>query len=152
MRTSTLAASGALLALITTAMALKPEALLTRSFETALGERPAVGAAAAVDRADREGLWLSRHEPDAAAGLIQPVALGDRISLRGSDGRMIELVVVDVRPLTGDPLRARTMAGPRIEIVTARTTGDGAQRTIRFIVETDEAEPMPTAPKPQRAL
>lgn len=145
------AASMTALAALTWTM-VTPDRLLSRSFEQAIAGHPTTPSVATAGRSDREGLWLSRLESEPPAGLAQGVAIGDRISLQGGDGRMTEFAVVDVRPITADPARSRTVAGPRIDIVTARSTSEASPRTIRFIIETDENEPAPAPLKPQRTL
>ena len=140
------------------AIALMPgssDAMLSRSFESALARRAEVQSVAvvrspAIPAGDH--LWLSRAESSAPFGLGKPVATGDRISIATADGPERVLEVIDVHAIGSGGTRAEASGSSRFELVTAKVVGDAAGRLIRFIVEGDDADAIEGAAKPQRTL
>lgn len=119
------------------------------SFETATAKEKVQGIAAGD-----EGYWLTRAEVESPTPFAKPLAIGDRISISGSDGHARQLEVVDLKAIGGNSARTGQMAHPRLLLVTCRVAGEGVvgqpQAPVRFIVE---AEPVaPATPAPAKAL
>ena len=117
------------------------------SFETTASKQPAQGAAG------DEGYWLTRAEVESPTPFAKPLAIGDRITIAGRDGRERQLEVVDLKAIGGNHVRATPAAHPRLLLVTCRVTGEAVDRAdapVRFIVEAEPAEP--AAPTPAKAL
>jgi len=143
------------------AVALRTDLLLSRgfghaldtprpgmSFDTVAAKEPAPGAAAGD-----EGYWLTRAEVESPTPFAKPLAVGDRITIAGRDGRERHLEVVDLKAIGGSPVRTGSAAHPRLLLVTCRVAGEGADRVeapVRFIVEADPA--VPAVPAPAKAL
>lgn len=104
------------------------------------------------NRAGDEGYWLTRAEMQSPALFEKPVAIGDRITISGTDGLERKLEVVDVKAIgAGERLGKGTPSG--LVLVTCRTQ-DGAQSEalVRFIVEGQPqapAKPEKTASAPK---
>jgi hypothetical protein len=140
---------------------LGSDALLNRGFGHALeASRPSLSfdatgpsVPAQGTTVGDEGFWLTRAEMQSPAPFAKPLAIGDRITIAGRDGRERHLEVVDMKTLGGDAARSLRSAGIRLMLVTCRVTGEGADRTeapVRFMVE---AEPSaPPLPPPAKAL
>ena len=90
-----------------------------------------------------EGYWLTRADVESPTPFAKPLALGDRITISGSDGRAHQLEVVDLKAVgTTLPVSAGGQALPRLLIVTCRGVGEpGPQGQVRFIVEADAVDP-----------
>jgi hypothetical protein len=90
-----------------------------------------------------EGYWLTRADVESPTPFAKPLALGDRITISGGDGRAQQLEIVDLKAIgTTLPVATGSQALPRLLIVTCRSVGDtGAQGQIRFIVEADAVDP-----------
>jgi hypothetical protein len=89
-----------------------------------------------------EGFWLTRAEVESPAPFAKPLAVGDRITIAGSDGRERQLEVVDLKALGSNRGRAGHRA--RLLLVSCRVRGEAADRaeaTVRFIIEADMAQP-----------
>ena len=72
--------------------------------------------------------------------------------MRAPTGGNVELEVVDLKAVGGNPTRGARAETMRLLLVTCRVTGDGAERSdapVRFIIE---AEPAPARPAPAKAL
>ena len=97
-----------------------------------------------------EGYWLTRAEVESPTPFAKPLALGDRITISGRDGRAHQLEIVDLKAVgTTLPVIGRRPVPPRLLIVTCRTVGeagDQGQGQVRFIVEADAVEPGTVAP------
>ena len=109
------------------------------------------GAARSQAVAGDEGYWLTRAEVESPTPFAKPLALGDRITISGRDGRAHQLEIVDLKAVgTAIPVAAGSRhAQPRLLIVTCRTVGEAAVRaraTVRFIVEADAVDPGTVAP------
>lgn len=115
------------------------------SFETAASKEPAKEGATAGD----EGYWLTRAEVESPTPFAKPLAVGDRITISGQDGRQRQLEVVDLKAIGGHAARAAGPGLPRLLLVTCRVASEGvgkAEAPVRFIVEAEPAEPAPPAP------
>ena len=138
---------------------LHTDLLLSRGFGNALGRFPARsvvrdGGRQAVGAAvGDEGYWLTRAEVESPTPFAKPLAIGDRITIAGRDGRERQLEVVDLKAIGGHHARASQAMHPRLLLVTCRVAGETAGRAeapVRFIIE---AEPVaPAAPAPAKAL
>jgi hypothetical protein len=140
---------------------MRSDVLLNRGFGHALQmARPGLsfdGSATKVqDRASAvgdEGYWLTRAEVESPAPFAKPLAVGDRITIAGHDGRERQLQVVDLRAVGGNAARPLRSGGMRLLLVTCRVTGEAGDRAdapVRFIIE---AEPVTRAlPTPAKAL
>jgi len=133
---------------------LRSDLLLDRGFGNALqATRPGLSFDAAAARSQDhaaavgdEGYWLTRSEVESPAPFAKQLAVGDRISIAGRDGRERQLEVVDLKAIGGNAVRPLRAGGMRLLLVTCRVTGevpDRADAPVRFVIE---AEPM------QRAL
>ncbi|MBO0742876.1 MAG: hypothetical protein J2P51_15805 [Hyphomicrobiaceae bacterium] len=133
---------------------LRSDLLLNRGFGNALeAPRPGLSFDGATAKAQDhaaavgdEGFWLTRSEVESPAPFAKQLAVGDRISIAGRDGRQRQLEVVDLKAIGGNAARPLRSGGMRLLLVTCRVTGEGADRAdapVRFVIE---AEPM------QRAL
>jgi hypothetical protein len=154
------------------AAVLHTDALLSRGFGNALdASRPALSFETTVGKPSAqvgdEGYWLTRAEVESPTPFAKPLAIGDRITIAGRDGRQRQLEVVDLKAVGGhqaratqainavDGQQARTTQAlnPRLLLVTCRVVGettDRAEPTVRFIIE---AEPVTSvAPTPAKAL
>ena len=106
------------------------------SFETATAKEPQQGAAVGD-----EGYWLTRAEVESPTPFGKPLAVGDRITIAGRDGRERQLEVMDLKVIGGSPVRI-ARAPMRLLLVTCRVTGEAADRAeapVRFIIEAEPA-------------
>ena len=132
--------------------------MLSRGFGNALdASRPGLSFETAVGKPSAqvgdEGYWLTRAEVESPTPFAKPLAVGDRITIAGRDGRERHLEVVDLKAIGGSPVRTGSAAHPRLLLVTCRVAGEGADRIeapVRFIVEADPA--VPAVPAPAKAL
>ena len=97
-----------------------------------------------------EGYWLTRAEVESPALFARRLAIGDRITISGRDGRDRVLEVVDLKAI-GEPLtKVLTGATPmRLLLVTCRIVDGGereAQAPVRFIIEGEPADPPAVQP------
>jgi hypothetical protein len=118
------------------------------SFDTAAAKAPTRGAPVGD-----EGYWLTRAEVESPAPFAKPLAVGDRITIAGHDGRERQLEVVDLKTVGGSAPRALRAGSMRLLLVTCRVTGDSAEQAnapVRFIIEAEPAAP--TLPAPAKAL
>ena len=140
---------------------LDSDVLLNRGFGHALQTAsPGLSfdgsATKAQDRANAvgdEGYWLTRSEVESPAPFAKPLAVGDRITIAGRDGRERQLEVVELRAVGGKAVRPLRRGGMRLLLVTCRVNGEAGDRAdapVRFIIE---AEPVARAlPAPAKAL
>ena len=104
-----------------------------------------------------EGYWLTRSTLEGQASFGRPLAVGNRITISGGNGRPRTLEVVEIAS-TGAPLLkvAEGSAPVRLTRVTARVVGApeaGHEELVRFYVEVDKPNPAPLpAATPQAAL
>ncbi len=118
------------------------------SFDTALPKAPVQGA-----RVGDEGYWLTRADVESPTPFAKPLAVGDRITIAGREGRERHLEVVDLKAVGGSAARVLRTGAMRLLLVTCRVTGEGADPAdapVRFIIE---AEPVARQlPPPAKAL
>ena len=140
------------------AAVLHTDLLLSRGFGNALdASRPGLSLETAVGRpstqAGDEGYWLTRAEVESPTPFAKPLAVGDRITIAGREGRERQLEVIDLKALGGHQARAPQALHQRLLLVTCRVVSETAEHPeppVRFIVE---AEPVrPAAPAPAKAL
>ncbi|HJU31462.1 MAG TPA: hypothetical protein VJ740_08410 [Hyphomicrobiaceae bacterium] len=154
------AAAGLVVAVTAGAGVLRSDLLLNRGFGQALeASRPALSfdTSTADSRPQGatvgdEGFWLTRAEVESPTPFAKPLAVGDRITISGREGRERQLEVVDLRTVGGN---ARGAGGTalRLLLVTCRVSGDGADQAnapVRFIVEAEPSAPV--RPAPAKAL
>jgi hypothetical protein len=134
---------------------LYSDRLLSNGFEKALAlSREGLSFDAAPSRlssasaAGDEGFWLTQAEVQSPAPFAKPLAVGDRITIVGSDGRERRLEVVDLKAVGGRVAAARG----RLLLVSCRVTGkasEAAEATVRFLIEVAAPE---SVPPPAKAL
>jgi hypothetical protein len=112
-----------------------------------------------VDKAEvgDEVYWLTRTSVTGPAAVDKGLAVGDRITIAGRDGRARTLEVVDLKTFVGAPLLkvAADSAPVRLVRVTARVADPaegGREELVRFFIEVEEAGKPATTPKPQASL
>ena len=118
------------------------------SFDTVATKAPSQGATVGD-----EGYWLTRAEVESPTPFAKPLAVGDRITIAGRDGRERQLEVMDLKAVGGNANRGIRSGGMRLLLVTCRVTGDGADQAaapVRFIIEAEPA--VPALPAPAKAL
>jgi hypothetical protein len=153
--------AGLAVALAAGAAVLHTDLLLNRGFGNALeASRPGLSfdTVAAKELAQRatvgdEGYWLTRAEVESPAPFAKPLAVGDRITIAGRDGRERQLEVVDLKAIGGKAVRVTGAAHMRLLLVTCRVTGEAAEHAdapVRFIIEAEPA--VPALPAPAKAL
>jgi len=155
-----LLAGGAAAALLA-ATAWRADLMVSHGFNKAFGGQAVLtplepqrtaGTGAAQDR--DAGYWLTRSEVESPALFDRQLAVGDRITIAGRDGRERILQVVDLK-VVGEPLvQAVAGAAPmRLLLVTCHIVGgDGEQSAkvpVRFIIEGEPSEP--ALPRPASA-
>jgi hypothetical protein len=136
--------------------AMTSNSLLERAFGRALAVShadltfaPGAAARTAATAGD-EGFWLTRAEVQSPAPFAKPLAVGDRITIAGSDGQERRLEVVDMKAV-GGRTTALGVRG-RLLLVSCRVTGEAAQAsatTVRFLIEAAAEQ---TLPRPAKAL
>jgi hypothetical protein len=155
-----IAAAGVAVAVATGVGVLRSDLLLNRGFGQALeASRPALSfdTSPANPRLQGsavgdEGFWLTRADVESPAPFAKPLAVGDRITISGGDGRERHLEVVDLKTVGSNALGSRGNA-LRLLLVTCRVSGEGADPAsarVRFIVEAEPATP--ALPAPAKAL
>jgi hypothetical protein len=154
-----IALAGIAAAVVAGLAVLRTDLLLSRGFDHALDlSRPGLTfestAAKQPQRspAGDEGYWLTRAEVESPTPFAKTLAVGDRITIAGRDGRERQLEVVDLKAVGGNPTRGARAEAMRLLLVTCRVTGDDAERSdapVRFVIE---AEPAPARPAPAKAL
>ena len=154
---ATLVAAGFALAVAAGVGIMRSDLLLSHGFGHALdASRPGLSFDAAAAKSPSrgatvgdEGYWLTRAEVESPAPFAKPLAVGDRITIAGRDGRERQLEVVDLKTVGGSVPRALRTGSMRLLLVTCRVTGDGAEQAnapVRFIIEAEPAAPSLAAP------
>ena len=96
-----------------------------------------------------EGYWLTRAEVQSPAPFAKPLAVGDRITISGADGRERRLEVIDLKAVSASKHDDKSTLS--LLLVTCRVADEQgiAQETapVRFIVEGELAKPQPATPK-----
>jgi hypothetical protein len=139
--------------------ALRSDLLLARGFGKAFqNSAPALsfdtaahkdGAAQTATSGD-EGYWLTRAEVESPSPFAKPLAVGDRITISGQDGRERRLEVMDLKSIGDNATRGAQL---RLMLVTCRVAdAGGSEATVRFIVEAEPSVPHPLPPQPAKAL
>jgi hypothetical protein len=121
------------------ALALSRDGL---SFDAVPSRRPSPAAAG------DEGFWLTKAEVESPAPFAKPLAVGDRITIAGSDGRERRLEVVDLKAVGGDA--GRSAVRSRLLLVSCRVTGkasESAEAMVRFLIEVAAPESVPARAK-----
>jgi hypothetical protein len=146
-RTSAIVAAGLAIAAAAGIGALRTEGFVTRGFGKALeGSHPGLTfeVTAPTGQTDGdEGYWLTRAQMESATPFAKLLAVGDRITIAGADGRQRQLEVSDLKAIA--PTRA---GAARLLLVTCRIVG-GTEREagpVRFVVEAEAAEPAVAVP------
>ena len=148
--------SGVVGALAVGAGVLYSDRLLTNGFDRALAlSRDGLSFDAAPSRrpspaSGDEGFWLTRAEVESPAPFAKPLAVGDRITIVGSDGRERRLEVVDLKAVGGNT--GRSAPRGRLLLVSCRVTGkasESAEAMVRFLIEVAAPE---SVPAPAKAL
>jgi hypothetical protein len=137
---------------------LRSDLLLNRGFGNALqASRPGLSFDAVATKAPPqgtqvgdEGYWLTRAEVESPAPFAKPLAVGDRITIAGRDGRERQLEVVDLKAVGGNAARLLRTGAMRLLLVTCRVNGEGADAPVRFIIEAEPA--VRSVPAPAKAL
>jgi len=140
---------------------LRSDLLLDRGFGNALqAKRPGLSFDGAATKTQDhaaavgdEGYWLTRSEVESPTPFAKQLAVGDRISIAGRDGRERQLEVVDLKAIGGNAARPLRTGGMRLLLVTCRVTSEAVDRgdaPVRFVIE---AEPVHRAlAAPAKAL
>jgi hypothetical protein len=145
---------------VAAAGALRADLMVSHSFARILGAQSAPqpfeaapGEIRQVAHVADEGYWLTRAEVESPAPFAKRLAVGDRITISGQNGRERVLEVVDTRAI-GEPL-TKVAAGThplRLVLVTCRIV-DGSEREaaapVRFIIECELGETPAVQPAPQ---
>ena len=147
--------AGVAVAVAAGAAVLRTDLLLSRGFGNALdASRPGLSfettAGKPAVQVGDEGYWLTRAEVESPTPFATALAIGDRITIAGRDGRERQLEVVDLKAIGGHHVRATPAVHLRLLLVTCRVIGEGAEAPVRFIIEAEPAEP--AAPAPAKAL
>jgi hypothetical protein len=108
-----------------------------------LSFQPATKGNQAQTVAGDEGYWLTRADVESSTPFAKPLALGDRITISGGDGRSHQFEIVDLKVAgTTLPVSANGQTLPRLLVVTCRSVGEGGKQSqVRFIVEADAVDP-----------
>jgi hypothetical protein len=139
------------------ALALRADLLVGYRLGRALDAQKAAtpfALSARTDRVDRaevgdEGYWLNRTAFEGQAPFGRHLAVGDRITISGGDGRPRTLEVVEIAPLGAPLLKVAENSTPvRLMRVAARVvsgTEAGREEVVRFYVEVDKPKPLPSS-------
>lgn len=124
---------------------------MSQGFEKALSTSRSeftFNTATVHNRVGDEGYWLTRAEMQSPALFAKPVAVGDRITISGTDGveRKLEVVTVKAVGLQAQPGEPTS---PGLLLVTCRLGGEApaSETLVRFIVEGQ----MATQAKPEKS-
>jgi hypothetical protein len=103
-----------------------------------------------------EGYWLTPTKFDGRAPLHGHLAVGNRITISGGDGRARTLEVVGIT-MIGAPLLKVAADGATVRLmrVTARVVGStepGRDELVRFYVEVEKPKPADSLQVPQAPL
>ena len=113
-KTRAIVVTGVAVAVAAGAGVLRSDLLLNRGFGNALeASRPGLSFDTVATKAPAqgatvgdEGYWLTRAEVESPAPFAKPLAVGDRITIAGRDGRERQLEVVDLKAVGGNAARA----------------------------------------------
>jgi hypothetical protein len=94
-----------------------------------------------------EGYWLTRSTLDGEVAFDRHLAVGNRITISGREGRARALEVVDIAPLGAPLVKVAEGSDPvRLMRVTARVLGAteaGREELVRFYVEIGKPKSAP---------
>jgi hypothetical protein len=143
-------------ALGTTFVLARPQALLGRGFDSALGNlQRRTGAGPATNPISESPYFrLSRAgAEDLTSRKWNSFRIGDRITLASGDDQQKVFEIIAVRELETGIARVDDAAGTkRFLLVTSREIDASEPHLMRFIVESDEPEGLPLVPQTQRTL
>ena len=149
--------AGIAVAVAAGAAVLRTDLLLSRGFGNALdASRPGLsfettaGKPSAQAAVGDEGYWLTRAEVESPTPFAKPLAIGDRITIAGRDGRERQLEVVDLKAIGGHHVRTTPAVHLRLCSSPAVSPARAREAPVRFIIEAEPAEP--AAPAPAKAL
>jgi hypothetical protein len=141
--------AGCTAATLAGAGALRADLIVGLGFGKVLGAQDAPlpfesasGGLQQMNQVGDEGYWLTRGEVESPAPFAKGLAVGDRITIAGRDGRERVLEVIDLKAI-GEPLaKAVTGTTPmRLLLVTCRAIeASDREAHVRFIIERESSE------------
>jgi len=142
--------------------ALRADLFVTQGFTQALNRQGLANTDTRVTlrnagaQSGDEGYWLTRSEVASPSPFDKQLAVGDRITIAGHQGRERTLEVVDIKMVGESLVPAVTgAAAPRLLMVTCRVVAtDGEQDVkapVRFIIEAETPDPAPRSPASPKA-
>jgi hypothetical protein len=142
--------------------ALRADLMVSHGFRLALGaqkggvsfETAAQGRQLQAEAGD-EGYWLTRADVASASPFSKPLAIGDRITITDRDGRERHLQVVNLKAIGVPLFKVAAGAPARLLLVTCRdldATGREGETLVRFIIESEIAEPTAVPQPAPKAL
>jgi len=155
---------GSVVAATAGAVALRADALVTYGFGKAFGaqkaappfELAAPGSRLQKGEVGDETYWRTRAEFDGPAPFDRRLAVGDRITIAGRDGRARNLEVVGLKAMSAPLLKIAVGAAPvPLLLVICRVidaTDPQKQELVRFMIEAEEEAKPATLPGPQEPL
>lgn len=155
-------AAGCAVAALAGAGALRADLMVSHGFGKAFGTQKAALPFETVPSGRQrnaqvgdEGYWLTRAEVQSPAPFDKRLAIGDRITIAGRDGRERSLEVADLKAIGASLIKVATGTAPlRLLLVTCRIV-DATEREsevlVRFIIEGEAAESA-APPAPQGAV
>jgi len=152
---------GSVVAAATGVIALRADLMVSYGFDKAIGAQKAVPPfelAAPGSRLQKvevgdEAYWLTRAEFQSPAPLDRRLAVGDRFTITGRDGRARNLEVVGLKAMREPLLKIAAGAAPvPLLLVICRVVDasePGSQELVRFMIEVEEPKPPAALPTPQ---
>jgi hypothetical protein len=148
--------AGCAAALLVTLGALRADLMVSHGFGKAFGAQEAPQPFDVVTQSGTlqhagESYSLTRSEDGSLPHFAQHLAVGDRITISGRDGRERILLVVDLKPL-GGPITpiASDAPPPRLLVICRLVGGADREAQVQFVIQSHAAEPPalpPSAPK-----
>jgi hypothetical protein len=143
--------AGCAAALVVTLCALRADLLVSRGFAKAFGSQGAplsFDATAVSGTLEHQGelFSLTRSEDGALPPFARRLAVGDRITITGRDGRQRSLIVVDIKPLSDPLTRVASHPQPERLLVTCRVLEGNAadsQSQVQFLIQDHVPETPP---------
>ena len=123
------------------ALTTSSETVLRNSFSTALGTPAAVAQqiAKSAPIAGSEDFWLTADRSGGSLAVTKAVAIGDHIALSlGGQDRQLEVAAVSEYAPKTTEIDTRASQS-RFLLVTARDTANKDARSIRFVMEIEQA-------------
>jgi len=155
--------AGSVVAAAASALALRADLMVSYGFDKAIGAQKPVlpfELAAAGGRLQRvevgdEAYWLTRAGSQRPVRFDGRLAVGDRLTVTGRDGRARNLVVVGLEAMEAPLLKIAAGGAPvPLLLVTCRVVDQadpGRQELVRFQIEAEEPKPA-ALPDPQDPL